>query len=103
MDKIPGTSSGILQNNLTIQSNSNELIGDFNIKTIEITKEMQDLHFSMTDLRNKLSKVHINNNYPIIAQVMGNKTTITTSQVRVEIYPPAQSCWERLEDFCTRN
>ena len=38
---------------------------------------MQVLHFSTVDLRNKLSRGHITNNCPIIAQVtMGNNVTI---------------------------
>ena len=46
---------------------------------------MQGLHFSTTDVRNKLSKGHITNNCPIITQVAtGNNVT---TQVRVEIYP----------------
>ena len=76
MDKISGTSSKIIENNLTIQSKSNELIDEFNIKTTEITKAVQGLHFSTTDLRNKLSIGHITNNCPIITQVtMGNNAT----------------------------
>ena len=82
MVKILGTSSEILQNNLTIHSNSNELIDEFNIKTREITKAMQSLHFNTTDLRNKLSRGCITNNCPIITQVMvGNNAT--TTQIRV--------------------
>ena len=80
MDEIPGTSSEILQNNLTIQSNSNELIEDFNIKTREVTRAMQGLHFSMINLKNKFSKGRINNNCPIITQVTGNNIA-TISQV----------------------
>ena len=43
---------------------------------------MEGLHNSTNDLRNKLSKGHINNNHPIITQVMvGNVTD--QGQVRV--------------------
>ena len=72
MDKILATSSEILQKDLTIQSKSNALIEDFNIKTREITRAMQGLHFSLSNLRNKLSKGHITNNHPITIQGMGN-------------------------------
>ena len=97
MDEILGASSEILQNNLTIQSKSNALIDEFNIKTREITNAMQGSHFSTTDLRNKLSRGHITNNYPIITQVtVGNNPT---TQVRVEIYPPAQSCWQEIRGY----
>ena len=66
----------------------------------EITKGMQELHFSTIDLRNKLSKGRVNNNCPIITQVTEkNNNTATTSQVRVEIYPPAQSCWREIRGF----
>ena len=47
------------------KSESNELIDIFNIKTKEITEAMQGLHFSTIVLRNKLSRGHITNNYPI--------------------------------------
>ena len=78
-------------------SNSNEFIEQFK-KATEITKTMEGLHFSTIDLRNKLSKGCINNNGPIIAQVMvGNVTN--QGQVRVEIYPPAQSCWREIRGF----
>ena len=59
---------------------------------------MGDLHFSTIGLRNKLSKGHINNNHPIIAQVMAGNVT-NQGQVRVEIYPPAQSCWREIRKF----
>ena len=76
MDKIPGTSLENIGNNLTIQSKSNELMDVFNIKTREITKAMQGLHFSTNAMRNKLSRGHITNNCPIIMQVtMGNNAT----------------------------
>ena len=80
-DEIPGTSSD--QNNLIIQSDSNELIEIFNIKAREISKAMQELHFSTTDVRNMLSKGRVNNNCPIITQVTGKNNTATTSQARV--------------------
>ena len=52
------------------------------------------MHFSTTDLRNKLSKGYITNNHPIITLVTsGNNVTI---QVRVEIYSPAQPCWHKI-------
>ena len=70
MDKILGIPFKILQNNLTIQSKSKVLIDEFNIKTREITKVMQGLPFSTTDLRNKLSRGCVTNNQPIITQVM---------------------------------
>ena len=89
MDEIPGTSE-ITENNLTIQSKSNELIDEFNIKTREITKAMQGLHFSTFDLRNKLSRGHTTNNCPIITQV--TRRNKATPQVRVEIYPSTQTC-----------
>ena len=60
---------------------------------------MQELHFSTIDLRNKLSKGRVNNNHPIIAQVTGKNNMATTSQVRVEIYPPTQSWWREIRGF----
>ena len=93
MDEILGASSEILQNNLTIQSKSNALIDEFNIKTREITKAKQGLHFSTIDLRSKLSRGCITNNHPIITQIMAGNNAATATQARVEIYPPAQSCW----------
>ena len=54
---------------------------------------MQELHFSTIDLRNKLSKGRVNNKCAIIAQVTGKSNMANTSEVRVEIYAPAQSCW----------
>ena len=86
MDKISGTSSEILQSNLTTKSKSNELIDEFNIKTREITNAMQGLHFSTIDLRNKLSRSCIINNHPIISQVMAGNNA--TTQVRMEDLPP---------------
>ena len=59
---------------------------------------MEGLHFSTFYLRNKLSKGCINNNHPIIAQVMAGNVT-NQGQVRVEIYPPAQSCWREIRGF----
>ena len=97
MDEIPGTSSEIIENNLTIQLKSNELIDVFNTKTMEITEAMKGLHFSTIGLRNKLSRGCITNKHPIIAQVtMGNNVT---TQVRVEIYPPAQYCWCEIRGY----
>ena len=94
MDEILGPS---LEINLSIQSKSNELIDEFNTKTREITEAMQGLHFSTMDFRNKLSRSHITNNCPIIAQVtMGNNVT---TQVRVDIYHPAQSCWCEIRGY----
>ena len=95
MDKILDTSSESLQNNLTIQSKSNELIDEFNIKTRGITKAMQDLHLNTIDLRNKLSRGQITNKCPIITQVTVG--TNATTQVRKEIYPPAHPAGEKLE------
>ena len=60
---------------------------------------MQELCFSTTDLRNKLSKGRVNNNCPIITQVTGKNNMTTASQVRLEIYPPAQSCWREIRGF----
>ena len=64
-------------------------------------KTMAGLHFSTTDLRNKLSQGCINNNHPIITQVaVGNFSQAPgQGQVRVEIYPPAQSCWREIRGF----
>ena len=92
-DDIPGTSSHQNLNSLFSRSNSNEPIEDFNTKTKEITKAMLELHFSTVDLRNKLSKGRLNNNCPIITQVIERNNMTTAAQVRVEIYPPSQSCW----------
>ena len=69
-NEIPGTSSDPIIN-IPISSNSDEIIDQFNNKTIEITKAMGELHFSTIDLRNKLSKGRTNNNHPIITQVTG--------------------------------
>ena len=55
---------------------------------------MKGLHFSTLDLRNKLSRSHINIYHPIIAQVTA--TNNSTSQVRVDSYPPEQSCWHEI-------
>ena len=58
---------------------------------------MQGLHFSTTDLRNKLSRSHITNNCPIIAEVtVGNNAT---THIRVDIYLPAQSCWWEIRGY----
>ena len=59
----------------------------------------QELHFSTIDLRNKLSKGRVNNNHPIIAQATGKNNMSTASQVRVEIYAPALSCWREIRGF----
>ena len=98
-DKILGTFSHQNLNSLILRSNSNELMVDFNTKTKEITKAMQELHFSTTDLRNKPSKGRVNNNSPIIAQITGKNNITTTAQVKVEIYLPAQSCWREIRGF----
>ena len=100
-DKIPGTLDQNLNPNLILRSDSNELIEDFNTKTKEITKAMQELHFSTIDLRNKLSKGRVNNNHPIIAQVT-EKNMTTTSQVRVEIYPLPSHAGKKSESSYTR-
>ena len=62
---------------------------------------MASLHFSTIDLRNKLYQGCINNNIPIITQVtLGNyQQGQGQGQVRVEIYPPAQSCWREIRGF----
>ena len=69
------------------------------LKLREITKGMQELHFSTINLRNKLSKGRVNNNCPIITQVTGRNNMTTAAQVRVEIYPPTQSCWWEIGRF----
>ena len=53
---------------------------------------MGELHFSTIDLRNKLTK-RANNIRPIITQVTGCKAN---TQVKVDIYPPAQSVWREI-------
>ena len=80
-------------------SNSNELMEEFNKKTNEILKTMAGLHFSTIDLRNKLTKGCINNNFPIITQVTVGNVSQGQGQVRVEIYLPAQSCWREIRGF----
>ena len=85
-------------NNLNLTSNSNELVDQFNTKTNEITKGLHGLHFSTIDLRNKL-KGRVNNDHPIITQVTGRNNAGTTNQVRVDIYPPGQSCWHEVRGF----
>ena len=61
---------------------------------------MEGLHFSTIDLRNKLSKGHINNNPSITAQVtVGNISNQGQGKVRVEIYLPTQSCWREIMGF----
>ena len=95
-DKITGPSSDPnLNSNLT---NSNELLDEFNNKTSEITKGLHELHFSTIDLRNKL-KGRVNNDCPIITQVTGRYNASTANQVRVDIYPPGQSCWHEIRGF----
>ena len=89
-------------NNLT--SNSNELLDYFNTKTKEIIKGLHELHFSTIDLRNKLNSGRVNKDCPIITQVTGRNnistsTTTTSNQVRVDIYPPGQSCWWEIRGF----
>ena len=84
MNKIDDGNLGSSKDpNLT--SNSNEIIE----------------HFSTIDLRNKLSQGCTNNNIPIITQVtLGNyQQGQGQGQVRVEIYPPAQSCWREIRGF----
>ena len=63
---------------------------------------MASLHFSTIDLRNKLSQGHINNNLPIINQVTLGNYQQGQGQVRVEIYPPAQSYWRKIRGFLHR-
>ena len=95
-DSNPGSSK---DPNFT--SNSDEIIQQFNSKTKEIIKTMASLHFSTIDLRNKISQGCINNNIPIITQVtLGNyQPGEGQGQVRVEIFPPAQSCWREIRGF----
>ena len=95
-DEITGTSS---DPNLNLISNSNELLEEFNTKTNEITKGLHELHFSTIDLRNKLCKGRVNNNHLIITQITGRNNASTTNQVRVDIYPPGQSCWHEIRGF----
>ena len=85
--------------NFTFTSNSNELIEQFNKRTTEITKTIEGLHFSTIDLRNKLSKGHINNNCLIITQVTVGTVSQGQGQVRVEIYLPTQCCWREIMGF----
>ena len=94
MDEIPGTSTGILENNLTLRSKCSELVHVFDTKNHEITEAMKGLHFSTIDLRNKLSKYPINTNHHMIAQI--TTANNTTWQVRVQIYPPSQYCWHKI-------
>ena len=87
-----------------LMSNSNELLDQFNTKTKEIIKGLHELHFSTIDLRNKLNSGRVNNDHPIITQVIGRNnistsTTTTSNQVRVDIYPPGQSCWWEIRGF----
>ena len=98
MDEISCTSSEIIENNVTIQSKSNEPIDELNTKTSEITDAMKGLHFNTIDVRNKLSRGCITNNYcSTIAQVTtGNNVT---TQVWVEIYSPAQCCWHEIRGY----
>ena len=56
---------------------------------------MGELHFSTIDLRNKLTK-RANNIRPIITQVPGREAN---TQVKVDIYPPAQSVWREIGSF----
>ena len=95
-DGNPGSSK-----DLNFTSNSNEIIEQFNSKTKEIIKTMASLHFSTTDLRNKISQGCTNNNIPIITQVtLGNYQPCQgQGQVRVESYPPAQSSWREIRGF----
>ena len=81
-----------LNNNVANSSNSDEIIDQFNNKTTEIIKAMGELHFSTIDLRNKLTK-RANNICPIITQVPGR---VANTQVKVDIYPPAQSVWREI-------
>ena len=63
-DSNPGSSK---DPNFT--SNSNEIIEQFNSKTKGIIKTIASLHFSIIDLRIKISQGHTNNNIPIITQI----------------------------------
>ena len=100
LDEIDEGNPG-LSKDPNFTSNSNEIIEQFNRRTKEITKTMASLHFSTIHLRNILSQGHINNNIAIITQVtLGNyQQGQGQGQVRVEIYPPAQSCWREIRGF----
>ena len=62
---------------------------------------MANLRFSTIDLRNKISQGCITNLNPIITQVTRNfqKQGQGQGQVRVDIYPPAQTCWREIRGF----
>ena len=78
---------------------SEAIIQQFNEKTKEITKTMANLRFSTIDLRNKISQGCITNINPIITQVTRNSQNQGQGQVRVDIYPPAQTCWREIRGF----
>ena len=80
---------------------SEAIIQQFNDKTKEITKTMANLRFSTIDLRNKISQGCITNLNPIITQVTRNfqNQGQGQGQVRVDIYPPAQTCWREIRGF----
>ena len=82
-------------------SNSDEITDQFNTKTKEIIKTMASLHFSTTDVRNKISQGQINNNFPIITQVTPRNYQLGQGQgqVRVEIYPPCSDMLDRNQRF----
>ena len=101
-DKIPGTSLDQNLDSLISRSNSNECIEDFNTKTKEITKAMQELHFRTIDLRNKPSKGRVNNNCPIITQVTERNYLITATQVWMEIYPQHNLGGKKSGDYYIR-
>ena len=85
------SSDPILNNNITISSNSDEILDQFNTKTTEITKAMGELHFSTIDLRNKLTKGRANNIYPIITQVTGCRSQYSGES---RYLPPSTICLE---------
>ena len=61
------------------------------------TRAIKALHFSTLDLRNKLYKSHIDTNHHIIAQDSTANNTIL--QVRLDVYPPTQSCWHEIQGY----
>ena len=99
--KIDGGTPG-LSSDPNFSSNppdSEAIIQQFNEKTKEITKTMANLRFSTIDLRNKISQGCITNINPIITQVTRNSQNQGQGQVRVDIYPPAQTCWREIRGF----
>ena len=96
MGEIPGTSSEITENSLTFRSKSNELIDINSIKTKEVAEAMQGLHFSMIDLRNKLSKGHI---IPQPYYHSGRNWKQCYNASKGGDIPPAQSCCHEIRCY----